>query len=102
VLTKSRWWLTKSSGGARVLGDRTIEDYVDTCRENGGGVADTLLRADWWFGPQNHWWTVFGFGPQNSGAVPAGIGAGTLRHHEACAKAKLSNEWRVAVGTTDV
>ena len=47
-------------------------------------------------------WTVFGFGPQNSGAVPAGIGAGTLRHHEACAKAKLSNEWRVAVGTTDV
>jgi hypothetical protein len=21
----------------------------------------------WWFGPQNYWWRVFGFGPQNPG-----------------------------------
>jgi len=30
VLTKSRWWLTKSSGGAGGLGDRAVEDDGDT------------------------------------------------------------------------
>ena len=45
VLTKSRWWLTKSSGGAGGLGDRAVEDDGDTCRESGGGIADMLLRA---------------------------------------------------------
>jgi hypothetical protein len=33
-----------------------------------------------------------------SGAVLAGIGGGTWRHHEACVQAKLSHKGRVAVG----
>ena len=41
VLTKSRWRLTKASGGAGGLGDRIVEDDGDTCRDCGGGVADT-------------------------------------------------------------
>ena len=62
MLTKSRWWLTKSSGGARVLGDRTVEDYVDTCRENGGGVADMRFsRRFGGLGLKTTGWTVSGF-----------------------------------------
>jgi len=44
LLTKSRWWLTKSSRGAGGLGDRVVEDDSDMCRES-GGVEDTLLQA---------------------------------------------------------
>jgi hypothetical protein len=54
VLTKSRWRLTKSSGGVRGLGDRSVEDNSDTCQDNGGGVTDTLLQGGWSFGLQNH------------------------------------------------
>ena len=56
----------------------------------------------WWFRPQNHRWMVFGFGPQNPGAVPVRIRGGTWRHREACVEAKLSYEGRVAVGSADV
>jgi hypothetical protein len=67
-----------------------VEDDTNTCQE-GGGVADTLLLAVWWFRPQNQRWTVFGFEPQNLSAVPVGIEGNTGRHHEACneVKAKL-------------
>jgi hypothetical protein len=68
--------LTKSSRGAGGLGDRAIEDDGDTCQESGGGIADTLLQVVWWFGPQNHRWTFFGFVTQNAGAVLVGIGGG--------------------------
>ena len=40
--------------GAGGLGGRAVEDDDDSCRESGGGVADTLLLAIWLFGPQNH------------------------------------------------
>ena len=43
MFTKSRRRLTKSSRVTGRLGDRPVEDDGDTCRESGGGVADTLL-----------------------------------------------------------
>ena len=43
-------------------------------------------------------WTVFGFGPQNPGAVPAGIEGGTWRHRGVRVETKLSHEGRIAVG----
>jgi len=43
VMTKSRWRLTKSSRGARGLGDHAVKDDSDTCRDRGGGIADMLL-----------------------------------------------------------
>jgi hypothetical protein len=43
VMTNSRQWLTKSSKGAREHGDQVVEDDGDTCRDRGGGIADTLL-----------------------------------------------------------
>jgi hypothetical protein len=60
-VTKSRWRMGKSSGGDRRLDRWAVEDNSDTC------------RVVWPFGHQNHQWTVFGFGPQNSGAFLAGI-----------------------------
>jgi hypothetical protein len=42
-------------------------------------------------------WTVFGFGPQNPGAVPARIGGGMWRHRDDCIEAKLSHEGCVAI-----
>jgi hypothetical protein len=102
VLTKSRRRLTKLSGGAGGLGDRVVKDDGDTCRESGGGVADTLLWAVWWFGSQNHWWTVLGFGPQNPGAVLAGIGGGMWCHCDACVMAKLSHEGRMDIRLADL
>jgi hypothetical protein len=45
-----------------------------------------------WFGPQNHWCMVFGFGPQNPGAIPIGIRGKKWCHREACIEAKLSHE----------
>ena len=42
MLTKLRRWLTKSSEGARGLGDRVVEDDVDMCRPRAGGVAVSL------------------------------------------------------------
>jgi hypothetical protein len=42
VLNKSRWQLTKSSGGTRRLGDWAVEDDGDTCRDRRGGVTDLL------------------------------------------------------------
>ena len=53
MLTKSRRRLTKSSRGARGLGDEVVEDDGDTCQDRGGGIADMLLQAVWWFEPQN-------------------------------------------------
>jgi len=48
--------------GARVLGDRTIKDYVDTCRENGGGVADIRFsRRFGGLGLKTTGWTVSRF-----------------------------------------
>ena len=62
MLTKSRWWLTKSSGGARVLGDRTVEDYIDTGRENRGGIADIRFsRRFGGLGLKTTSWMVTGF-----------------------------------------
>lgn len=43
-------------------------------------------------------WTVSEFGPQNPGAIIAGIGGGTCRHREM----KLSHEGRVAIGSADL
>ena len=54
VLTKSRRQSGKSSGGAGGLGDRAVDDDGGPCRDCGGGVADMLLQAILWFGPQNH------------------------------------------------
>jgi hypothetical protein len=54
MLTKSRQWLTKSSGGTEGLGDQVVEDNSDMGRDHGGGVADMLLQAVWCFWPQNH------------------------------------------------
>ena len=54
MLTKSTRWLTKSSGDTRGLGDQVVEDNGDTCRDRGGGVADTLLHGVLWFWPQDH------------------------------------------------
>jgi hypothetical protein len=86
VLTKSRWRLGKSSGGAGGLDGQAIKDDGDTC------------RAVWWFGPQNHRGGQFPGLGQNPGAVLAGIGGGMCRHREA----KLSYEGRVAIGSTDL
>jgi hypothetical protein len=58
VLIKSRRRLTKSSGGERGHGDRAVKDEGDTCRDRGGGIADTLLQGVWRFGSQNHRQTV--------------------------------------------
>jgi hypothetical protein len=58
MLTKSRWWLTKSSRGTGGLGDQAVENNDDTCQDFKGGVADTLLQGVLRFGPQNHRWTV--------------------------------------------
>jgi hypothetical protein len=44
-------------------------------------------------------WTVFGFEPQNPGAVPVGIEGGMWHHREACIEAKLSHEGCMAVGS---
>jgi hypothetical protein len=94
--------LTKSSGGTRGLGDRTVEDDGDTCRDCGGGVVDTLLQGVWWFGPQNHRRTVFRFGPQNLVGVLAGTGGGTWSHREACIEAKQSREEHMDIGGTNL
>ena len=94
--------LTKSSGGARGLGDQTIKDDSDMCRDRGGGVADTLLQGVCWFGPQNHRRIVFGFGPQNLVGVSAGTGGGTWSHREACVEAKQSHEEPMDIGCTDL
>jgi hypothetical protein len=91
MMMKLRRWLTKSSGGARGLGDQTVEDDDDTCRDCGGGIADALLQKNWWFEPQNHWLDGFGFGPQNPVGVPAGTGGGIWRHHEACVETKTKS-----------
>jgi len=64
MLTKSIWWLTKSSVGTRRLGDWAVEDYGDTCRDH-GGIMISFSRVLWWFGPQNHRQTIFGFGHAN-------------------------------------
>jgi hypothetical protein len=64
----------------------------------GGGIADTLLLAVWWFRPQNHRWTIFGLHAQNLSAVLARTGGNMWRHREACVEAKLSYEGRVAIG----
>jgi hypothetical protein len=44
--------------------------------------------------------TVLGFGPQNPGAVPAGIGGSTWRHREGYVKAKQICEESLAVRST--
>jgi hypothetical protein len=43
VHAKELTMMTKSSGGARGLGDQVIENDRDMCRDRGGGIADTLL-----------------------------------------------------------
>ena len=99
---KSRQQLTKSSRDARGLVDRAVEDDGDTCRDYGGGVADTLLQGVCWFGPQNHRRIVFGFGPQNLVGVSTGTGGGTWSHREACVEAKQSHEETMDIGCTDL
>lgn len=42
-------------------------------------------------------WTVFGFGPQNSGGVSARMEDGTWRHREACIEVKESCEEPMAI-----
>jgi hypothetical protein len=103
MLTKSRWWLTKSSKGAGRLGDRAIEDDSDTCRNRGGGIVDTLLQgglAVWASKPPAGWF--LGFGPQKLIGVQARTGGGTWRHREACVKAKQSLEETMGIGWTDL
>jgi hypothetical protein len=85
VLIKSRRRLTKSSGGERGHSDRAIKDEGDTCRDRGGGVANTLLQGVW------------RFGPQNPVRVRYGLGGGMWCHHEACIEVKQSREELVAV-----
>lgn len=90
VLTKSRWWSGKSSGGSGRLDGRVIEDGGDTYREV------------WLLTLKTIGWTVSGFGHQNLGAVLEGIGGGTWWHHEACVKMKQSGEGHVAVGSAEL
>jgi len=76
VLAKSRRWLTKSSGGARGLGDRAVKDNTDTCRDRGGGVADTLLQVVWAASKPPIGWFIKSGPHQNPVRVSAGIGGG--------------------------
>lgn len=48
-MTKSKQRLTKSCGGDGGLGDRPIEDDVDTCQDH-RGVSDMLLLGFGGFG----------------------------------------------------
>jgi hypothetical protein len=102
VLTELRQRSSKSSGGFGRHGGGAIEDGGDVRRVAGDAYGVRYLRAVWWVEAKNHRWTVFGFGPQNSGAVSAGIGGGTWHHYETCVEAKLSHEGRVAVGSTEI
>ena len=90
MLTKSRWWLTKSSGGAGGLSDRAVED-----NGRGEGVVDMLLQGVWWFGPQKHRQTIFGFGPQNLVRVLTGIGAtcGVIANHASMRSKVVRSSW---------
>jgi hypothetical protein len=90
VLTKSRQRTGKSSEGAGGLDCWAIEDDGDKC------------QVIWRFGPQNHLWTIFGFGPQNLDAVLAGIGGVMWHHREVCVEAKVNHERHMAVGSVDL
>jgi hypothetical protein len=78
---------------------------LSTCLGRGGRAHGAILRAIWWFGPQNH--PTLGmagfaeFGPQNSTTmVPKGTGGDTWHHNnEGCVKAKQLCVKRVAVGS---
>jgi hypothetical protein len=104
MLTKSRWWSSKSSGGSRRLGGRAVEDAGDTCRVVGDAYGSSMLLASSLVGwaSKTTGWTVSGFGPQNTGAVLAGIEGGMWRYREACVEAKLSHEGRVAIGYASI
>ena len=54
----------RDSGG---LGGRSVEDAVTSVEERGMRMEYTTRERVWWFGPQNHRWTIFGFGPHNPG-----------------------------------
>ena len=42
----------------------------------------------WWFGPQNHLWMIFGFGPQNLGEGSEEERGSTWRNHRGCVEVK--------------
>ena len=73
MLTKFRRWLTKSSEGARGLGDRVVEDDVDMCRPRARGVAVSLGDL----GLKITSGRFLRFGPQNPVRVLVGMGGGT-------------------------
>jgi hypothetical protein len=40
---------------------------VTRVERRGARMEYAIHERVWWFGPQNHWWRVYGFGPQNPG-----------------------------------
>ena len=40
---------------------------VTRVEERGTRMEYATRERIWWFGPQNHRWTIFGFGPHNPG-----------------------------------
>lgn len=55
-----------------------------------------------WFWPQNHWWRVSRFGPQNLGGVPVGTKGGVWHYQEACIDVKQCYEELVDIRSIDL
>ena len=91
-----------SQAEAGELCSPAVEDDGDTCWSTGDAYRVRYSWTVWWFEPQNHRQTVSGFGPQNPGGSSEEEWGGTWHHREACLKAKLSHEGRVAVGLAEL
>jgi hypothetical protein len=75
-LAGGRWAESRRKAKASCLaGGRTRVDIgglvVSSSKPSAGDAYGVRYsRAVWWFGPQNHRWQVYGFGPQTRAEVP--------------------------------
>ena len=74
-----------------------------TCvKERGMRMEYATRDRVWWFGPKNHRWTVFGFGPQNPGGGSEEERGGTWWNHRGCVEAKQLSKGSVSVRSIDL
>ena len=74
---------------------------VTHVEEWGTRMEHATREQVWFFGPQNHWWTIFGFGPQNLGGGSEEERGGTWWNHRGCVEAKQICAGSVAVRSTE-
>jgi hypothetical protein len=70
VLTESRRRTCGSSEAQRTWRAGRSRTAVTRVEWRGTRMEYATREQVWWFGPQNHRWRVYGFGPQNPTEIP--------------------------------